>query len=383
MIEVTEPKKCCGCQACMQVCPKKSISFVCKEDGFSYPVVDADSCVDCGLCNNVCPILVNPQLISNGAVKEFKTYAAATLDDVSLMKSSSGGIFIELAKKIVADGGYVAGCIFDSYLNVRHIITNDFDEINLMRGSKYVQSDTSDIFIKVRTILRQGFKVLFTGTPCQCAALRFFLSEKLQEKLFIVDFACHGVPSPVAWQKYLFSLKWDKLYGCNMRDKTDGWERYNFVIFGSKNGSEVCSRGQRKSNIWIRGFLSHIYNRPSCYDCKFRNGHNQSDLTISDCWGVKSLIKNITEVQRSKGLSSVVLRSEKGSKLFGEIYKELWTYELNYVKVVEYNPALKSNSKKAIGTYMFFPLLNIGVSFKATVFICCAIGKLLRWLKIR
>lgn len=275
----------------------------------------------------------------------------------------------------------MAGCVFDKSMNVCHVLTNDIHVVDTMRGSKYVQSNTADIYLKVKNALKQGHKVLFTGTPCQCAAVRNFISKKLQANLYVVDFACHGVPSPVAWNFYLSSLKWDNISGCSMRDKNEGWEKFNFVISGRKHDKDVVSKGQLKKSIWIRGFLSHIYNRPSCYSCKFRNKQNKSDLTISDCWGARKLLENVTEEQMKAGISSVVIRTEKGQALFQSISKEVWSCGLRYDDVEHFNPALKYNHQKAIGTYLFFPMLKAGVNFKYTVLACCAIGKIIRMCK--
>ena len=142
------------------------------------------------------------------------------------------------------------------------------------------------------------------------------------------------------------------------------------------------SKGIIKNNIWIRGFLSHIYNRPSCYDCKFRDGHNLSDMTISDCWGAKSIVKDITEKQCQKGVSSVILRTEKGKNLFDDIKDNLWVRHIEYEDVLKTNPALEHNHKAAFGTHFFFPLMHLNIPFKYSVLVCCAIGKILRILKI-
>lgn len=252
-----------------------------------------------------------------------------------------------------------------------------------MRGSKYVQSITSHIYREVRAHLKENHKVLFSGTPCQCAAMYHFIrNQSLHENLILVDFACHGVPSPIAWKRYLKSLKWDSITNISMRDKQVSWEKFSFVIEGNKNGKNVLSKGIIKKNIWIRGFLSHIYNRPSCYDCKFRDGHNLSDMTISDCWGAKSIVKDITEKQCQKGVSSVILRTEKGKNLFDDIKDNLWVRHIEYEDILKTNPALEHNHKAAFGTHFFFPLMHLNIPFKYSVLVCCAIGKILRILKI-
>ena len=383
MIKIINSKDCCGCQACSQACSKSCISFIEKKDGFFYPVVDEKECVNCNICEKVCPIIQEVQSQKNGSKAHFTSFAAITNDDESLSKSSSGGLFLEISKSIIIDGGYVVGCIFDEDFNARHVLSNDINVVKKMRGSKYVQSITSHIYREVRAHLKENHKVLFSGTPCQCAAIYHFIrNQSLHENLILVDFACHGVPSPIAWNIYLKSLKWDKITNISMRDKQVSWERYSFVIEGNKNGKNVLSKGIIKNNIWIRGFLSHIYNRPSCYDCKFRDGHNLSDMTISDCWGAKSIVKDITDKQCQNGVSSVILRTEKGKNLFDDIKDNLWMRQIEYKDILKTNPALEHNHKAAFGTHFFFPLMHLNIPFKYSVLVCCAIGKILRILKI-
>lgn len=378
MIEISDSKNCCGCQACMQVCPKQCISMQNGKDGFCYPFVDASSCVNCGLCNKICPIESTKDITDDVKNGSFPSFAAISRDKKSLMKSSSGGVFKEMAKIVIAEGGYVAGCLFDETLTARHVITNDIAVIDKMRGSKYVQSDTARVYSDIKKFLKNGKKVMFSGTPCQCAALRHTVGVKLSENLLIVDFACHGVPSPVAWKEYLKSLHWDEVSECEMRDKSKCWEKFSFRVKGEKHGKNVVQEGVLKESIWIRGFLSHVYVRPSCYSCQFRNGRNQSDLTISDCWGARTLIPTVTNEQMKNGISSVIVRTGKGQEYFERIKNEIWQQRLKYENVAHFNPALKESHKASVGAPLFFPMLHIGIPFKYSVFISCAVDKLYR-----
>ena len=235
MIDIKDKKDCCGCSACVQKCPKQCISL--KEDceGFLYPIVDKDICIDCGLCEKVCPILYQGE-----ERKPLKVFAAKNHDEEIRKQSSSGGIFTLLAEKIINEGGVVFGAKFDENWDVKHDYTETIEGLAAFRGSKYVQSRIEDNYRKAETFLKQGRKVLFSGTPCQIAGLkRFFRKE--YENLLTVDFICHGVPSPGVWRRYLqetvarmcdknrvstdpISIKNARVESISFRDKSHGWK---------------------------------------------------------------------------------------------------------------------------------------------------------------
>lgn len=197
MIEIKDKKDCCGCRACVQICPKDCISFLMDEEGFSYPKVNESDCIDCHLCEKVCPIKnENPQ------IEPKEVIGAYNLNEDERSLSSSGGMFILLAKKTIAENGVVFGAVFDEEWNVKHTYTETKEGIFAMLQSKYVQSNIGDSYINVRSFLKQGRKVLFCGTPCQVLGLKRFL-RKDYANLLTVDFLCHGVPSPGVWKKYV------------------------------------------------------------------------------------------------------------------------------------------------------------------------------------
>ena len=197
MIEIKDKKDCCGCSACVQRCPKQCITLKEDNEGFLYPIVDKKTCIDCGLCEKVCPILHQgePQ-------KPLKVYAAKNLNEEIRRQSSSGGIFTLLAEQVIQEGGVVFGARFDENWEVKHDYTETIEGLAVFRGSKYVQSRIEDNYKKAEEFLKQGRKVLFSGTPCQIAGLKRFLRKEYEE-LLTVDFVCHGVPSPGVWRKYL------------------------------------------------------------------------------------------------------------------------------------------------------------------------------------
>ena len=248
MIKVIDKKDCCGCEACVQKCPKHCISFIPDAEGFYYPSVNLSACIDCHLCEKVCPV------IQKGTeYLPVQTYAAFNPNDEERMNSSSGGVFTFVAKKILLQKGVVFGAMYDKKWNVVHNYTENISDLCKFRGSKYVQSRVGRSFAHVLNFLKEGRLVLFTGTPCQVKALKLFL-KKDYDNLFTLDFVCHGVPSSKVWQQYLhevlekddaeqssaagkntvlsLSLKTaSAIADIAFRDKADyGWEKFCFVI---------------------------------------------------------------------------------------------------------------------------------------------------------
>lgn len=197
MIDIIQKQDCCGCEACVQICPKGCMCMVEDTEGFLYPQVDKSVCVNCGLCEKVCPVIHQ-----NKSRTPLKVYAAKNMDEEVRLKSSSGGIFTLLAESVIKRGGVVFGAKFDDEWMVVHDYTDNIEGVAAFRGSKYVQSIIGNAYRKVEQFLKSGRMVLFTGTPCQIAGLKKYL-RKEYKKLLAVDLVCHGVPSPKVWQMYL------------------------------------------------------------------------------------------------------------------------------------------------------------------------------------
>ena len=197
MISIKDKKKCCGCSACVQRCPKQCINFREDNEGFRYPYIDTDKCINCGLCEKVCPIINQ----YNEKVPT-KVYAAINTNEKIRMQSSSGGIFTYIATKVIEEKGVVFGARFDKNWEVKHDFTENIEGLSAFRGSKYMQSRIEDNYLKVEKFLKDGRKVLFSGTPCQIAGLKRYL-KKNYENLLTIDIICHGVPSPKIWRLYL------------------------------------------------------------------------------------------------------------------------------------------------------------------------------------
>lgn len=316
MIRISDKSLCCGCTACVCACPAQCIVMRRDREGFDYPVANPDLCLNCGLCEKICPVL-NPGEKGNAKA----AYAARNED--ALLRSSSGGVFPVIAEKFVMGGGEVCGAQLDEECKVVHSFVDRKEDLQKIRGSKYVQSELYSIFDDVRAELDNGQKVLFSGTPCQIAGLKAFL-RKDYAGLYLVDIACHGVPSPGLWEKYKAVMETRhgfKLKSVDFRDKSDGWRHYNIrYVFQSK---EVLV--PRMDDPYMALFLQDMTLRPSCYECRFRKGNSGSDLTLADLWSVEGTCPQMND---DRGVSAVLINTDKGRELFESVADMLVSSEI-------------------------------------------------------
>ena len=218
MITIFDKTNCCGCGACSNICPKSCITMQADEEGFLYPKINKKTCINCGLCEKICPILNKPK-----TYQILQCYAAKHKNSKIKLKSSSGGIFTALAENILKEGGVVFGAAFDKDWNVRHTFCKNLNDLDKLRRSKYVQSDIGLTYRQTKDFLDKECKVLFTGTPCQIAALRNFLGKEY-ENLLTAELFCHGVPSPTVWQKFLEeNTQKNRIKAIDFRHKRLGW----------------------------------------------------------------------------------------------------------------------------------------------------------------
>lgn len=345
MISITQKQDCCGCNACAQICPKQCITMQEDDEGFLYPRVDTENCVDCHLCERICPV-------SNHGTerKPLKVYAAINKDEEVRKQSSSGGIFTALAEQVIKQGGVVFGARFDEQWQVKHDYTETMEGLAAFRGSKYVQSRIGNSYQEAEQFLKVGRKVLFSGTPCQIAGLRNYL-RKEYDNLLTVDFICHGVPSPMVWRRYLkeeVARQCDRknsvlshpiheedvlVEGISFRDKTMGWKKFSFALtLSTTNGSgdkiQFCSCSPMTKNEYLRGFMSNVYLRPSCYSCAFKCLKSKSDITLGDFWNIRLYNKHLDDNQ---GLSLMLLNNSRGLCLANATRSEVAFYSIpNY-----------------------------------------------------
>lgn len=367
MIKILSKEQCCGCSACIQICPKRSIDFQEDIEGFLYPRVNMDTCIDCGLCEKVCPIV-------NQAPERYpiNVYAAKHPNDDIRVRSSSGGLFTFFAEQVINEGGVVFGARFNDKWEVVHSYTETKEGLVSFRGSKYVQSNIGDSYKQVEIFLKTGRKVMFTGTPCQVAGLRKYLKVSYAN-LLTVDFVCHGVPSPRVWKMYLSEELANhnhlgKLTEISFRDKTRGWKNFSFVLKFSKNSAIRDQRTVLSSvfydNIYMQSFLSDLTLRPSCYECHCKAGRSGADVTIGDFWGIDKCRPDIDD---DRGVSLIMAYSDAFS-----LPKNVSWAEMDYRDALKYNMSIAHSSHKPIYRDLLFVLLNRSNKCKKALRTCCS-----------
>lgn len=333
MLEISSKKMCSGCGACANACPKQCIRMEADEEGFLYPVIDIEQCVNCHICEKVCPI-VNQK--TSASRSKQKAFAAYNLDEQVRLHSSSGGIFTLLAQEIIRQGGIVYGAaLSDDCRTVSHIAVDSLSGLTALQGSKYVQSSISGAMRDAKEQLESGRTVLFTGTPCQIGGLYAYL-RKDYPNLYTQDLICHGAPSPKVWERYVemrTRTAGSEPETVSFRCKNGGWKLYS-MLFRFKEGA-VYEKNLRE-DLFMKGFLADMYLRPSCHACSFKGKDRQADITLADFWGVQNVMP---EMDDNKGTSVVWVHSEKGARLFEAIQKAVRYEEIDIEKALVYNHA--------------------------------------------
>jgi len=337
--QVTDYEKCCGCSVCESVCPQSCITMQVNKEGFLYPIINKDKCIDCSLCIKSCPINECPEITTEHKNFKQKVYACRNNSDKILMKSSSGGLFFELAKKVIEEKGSVFGAAFDIEHYVHHIKVTSIKDLNLLLGSKYVQSNKQNIWPEVKQELKNGKKVLFSGTPCEIGALRSYL-KKNYDNLLCVDFICMGVPSPLIWHQYISTL--ENKYNSHalhisFRSKKYGAHTHSLSI-DFENGKHYW-RAQY-ADPYVKGFHSRLYLRKSCHNCSYKKAHRESDITLADFWGIQ---RTNIPIPTTKGVSMIILQSPKGENIYKQIKENFETYESNIETALKLQPMLISS----------------------------------------
>lgn len=324
MIKIQDVANCCGCGACMNICPAKCIAMTADTEGFLYPVADAGKCVDCALCEKVCPIInyrkTAPNVPPAAAAVQHK-------DREVLRQSTAGGAFTAIAEYVIDQGGVVFGVELAKDSSVRHCMADRKPDLSKFRNSKYVQSDTGTTFQNVKHCLKAGRMVCYSGTPCQIEGLLRYLQDDYErEKLILVDVVCRAVPSPGVWRKYIgyIEKKYGEIKSVRFRDKTLGYQ-YSTMEIVTESGKTL--REGIESGKWLRMFFSGMIIRPSCAACLFRGIDRKSDFTIWDCLNAYHVDRRLDETQ---GVTRVLIHTEKGKKIFEQISG---SFEYDYVSV--------------------------------------------------
>ncbi|KAF1086364.1 F420H2 dehydrogenase subunit F [Sporotomaculum syntrophicum] len=331
MLLYERKEECCGCTACMSICPKKAITMIPDEEGFLYPSINHELCIECDLCKQVCPF--SDTYKTSGNYDQPLVYAAKHKDDNVRMNSSSGGMFTAISDYILDIDGVVYGAAFDEKFVVRHQKAETAEERNKFRGSKYVQSNLIGVFEDIKKELKKERTVLFTGTPCQNAGLRSYLNKNY-EKLILCDIVCHGTPSPLIFEKFIRycghkNRSSIKEYYC--RFKGNGWHSHTekaVYANGKEDSTSLLSQSYKAL------FYSHVALRPACHNCKFCNFSRPSDITFGDFWGIE---KSMPDFDDNIGVSLLLINSSKGQELFQRISKNLCYRKSNTTDCLQHN----------------------------------------------
>lgn len=333
--------ECCACTACEQACPVSAISFVKDDEGFLYPTINKDKCIDCGLCERVCPV-EHPNYSNTDSPE---VYAAMVKDVEQRKKSSSGGMFYAIASWILNQGGKVYGATMDENHQVKHVGVDNFEDLNMLRGSKYVQSDLQHVFTDVKKELKSGRWCYFVGTGCQVAGLKSFL-RKDYDTLLTSDLVCHGVPSQWLFDQHIKYLE-DKYKG-----KVSDYQFRNNELWGV---CEIFNLTNRKGKVkrykfpsyelspYLYSFMYAMTYRYSCYECPFARIPRQGDITLADYWGVKEFFP---EIDASKGVSLVLVNNHKGENFFTHIEDVCYVKQTTVLDGAKYNANLLVRTHK-------------------------------------
>jgi len=350
-VSIIDKKKCCGCTACYNICPVHCISMEVNREGFLYPVVNNEQCIECRMCEKSC-IAIGDNEVTNELLT---SYAALNKNNAERKNSSSGGIFILLAEKVISAGGVVFGAAMsEDNRAVHHIEIDNMDEISRMMGSKYLQSSLEDVLTKIKSELEKGRTVLFTGTPCQINGLKKYLI-KPYDNLILVDIICHGVPSPQVWKSYTNYI--ENRYCSTIKEVSFRYKKTCLEKIGIKplyNGDREVFIANSK-NSFMRMFLKNYCLRESCYQCvsKLIKG---SDITLGDFWGVE---ESAPEMSDGMGTSIVFVRTEKGMALFESIKEFVKEKEVTYQSAVKHNWAEYKSVPRPVQRDVFFKDLEL------------------------
>ena len=361
MIEIKDKRQCSGCSACMAICPSNSISMQCDAEGFYYPNVNIETCINCNQCNDICP--VENQFPKRDPQNAF---AAKVIDIGKRLESSSGGIFTLFAEKILSEHGVVYGAAYDDNYSVHHIGITNFNQLPLLKGSKYLQSRMENAYVDIQSHVRQGKKILFVGTPCQVAGLNAVTPKKYEDSIITIELCCHGIASPLIWQKYLKEkgFKPEIIEYVNFKSRANGITNYTLDI----KARDKRLTESKLTNSYMKGFLFNLYCRPICSNCTFRQFATNSDISIGDFWGIQIYYPTEND---EHGCNQVLVLTNKGKqfidslcfdsfKTFNITLGEAYMGNTNYINSSPYHPKRD----------LFWKLIDEGKSVEESVNIC-------------
>lgn len=327
--------KCCGCGACINKCAFGALTYTENEYGFLRPQIDQNKCKNCGECLKVCPFEEKDDLFQDYPQK---VYAAVNRDDAVLMRSSSGGVFFELARYVLQDEGIVVASTMNDQFEVFHMMVSSIDEIKEVQKSKYVQSNMNNVYIKIRQNLENGRRVLFVGTPCQVAAVKKYCAKVRQRNdLILVDIVCHGVPSNALFRSYI-----------NMLKNRHNIEQYVFRAKKKPLNGMNCFFSYKKNKKWLlKNWPEDSFNclyqkaliyRDSCYECPYATAERVSDITLCDFWKWEKFHRDAFAPDSS--VSGIIINSEIGNGIVNLILKNFVYCKSNFESLSSHNSSL-------------------------------------------
>lgn len=345
---VNKKVDCCGCGHCSIKCPKNAIEMKEDEYGYVYPYIHKDICINCGVCKRVCQY--NKQRKKCDFDKS--AYVAVSKDEQILTTTASGGVFTSIAKSFIEKGGIVYGCALlnekEKFI-VKHIKLETIDELEKIKGSKYVQSDITSVYEEIKEELKKGNKVLFSGTPCQVAAIKEYTND---DNLFTIDIICHGVPNNKMLNDYINYIENKekiRIKDFKFRDKSKGWGlNYSYTYKDSDNHKYKKKVKPSFESSYYQLFLDSYTYRDNCYSCKYANENRVGDMTIGDYWGIEIEHKELINknIYPKKGVSCVILNSPKGELMFEKYTNDVNSYESKFEKIKIHNHQLNNPSFK-------------------------------------
>ena len=338
MIKIIDKSQCTGCTACYNICNKKAISMCFDDYGQIYPHVSLLLCTDCGLCEKVCPLLHKDKIPQDESIEELDVKAIYNKDDEIRKRSTSGGTFSLLAEYIIKNGGIVCAARFDEHFHIYHSFFDTIDQIAPYRGSKYAQSDLSDVFKQIKIYLRYRL-VLFVGTPCQVAGLKSYLINDY-DNLYTCDFICMSISSGKMWDQYISDYqRQHQVKRIFFKDKRIGWHKMDWRMLIEDEQGEHYFKGFE--NPYFFAYLNHYSARPSCFSCVFRHCRRMSDFTIADCWGIDAVNPKFDD---NKGCTSLILQNAKGKKVFEAIKGNTNYIDYGIQNVRQYNRHIENQA---------------------------------------
>lgn len=357
LIKIKNKSSCCGCGACLNVCPKNAITMKLDKVGNYYPYIDKNKCINCGLCKRIC-------LFSNynKSREERKCYAAYSKLNNLLSNSSSGGIFSSIAHSFLKQGGYVCGCASyyeNSQIKISHIIIDNEKDLEKLQGSKYVQSNMVEIFPEVKRLLIDNKKVLFSGTPCQIVGLKSYLNKDY-ENLYTIDIICHGAPSQKLFYDYISFVEKNKkvkITNFKFRDKLNGWALYGY-LYGKhkKNNKPFKSIFSNNESSYYYLFQKGYLYRENCYSCPYASSNRPGDITLGDYWGIELEHPELVE-KAPKGISCLIINNLKGENLIENYGNDIEKVNSTFEKIQRNNSQLQhptiepDNNKQLLAIY--------------------------------